>query len=65
MVINIGVQYRWASPRHYTVDPRLLPSGNPFICHIVALSLKPICNSILLLPFMIYYIVSVLFLMSV
>ena len=24
---------RWASPRHYTVDPMLLPSGNPFKCH--------------------------------
>ena len=21
------------SPRHYTVDPMLLPSGNPFKCH--------------------------------
>ena len=26
-------QRRWASPRHYTVDPMLLPSGNPFKCH--------------------------------
>ena len=25
---------RWASARHYTVDPVLLPSsGNPFKCH--------------------------------
>ena len=37
MVINIGVvQYnRLASPRHYTVDPRLLPLGNPFKYHVV------------------------------
>ena len=28
----ISVQYNggWVSPRYYTVDPRLLPSGNPF-----------------------------------
>ena len=25
MAINVSVE--WASPRHYTVDPRLLPSG--------------------------------------
>ena len=25
----------------YTVDPRLLPSGNPFKYHVVALSLQP------------------------
>ena len=23
----------WASPRHYTVDTMLFPSGNPFKCH--------------------------------
>ena len=43
MVINTGisVQYneRWASPRHKTVDPRLLPVGNPFKYHVVALYL--------------------------
>ena len=27
---------------HYTVDPRLLPSGNPFKYLVVALSLQPI-----------------------
>ena len=30
---------RWASPRHYTVDPMLFPSGNPFKCHEEALNL--------------------------
>ena len=38
IVINISVQ-RWASPRHYAVDPRLLPLGNPFKYHVVALDL--------------------------
>ena len=38
MVINISVQYNGgASPRHYTVDPRSLPVGNPFKYHVVAL----------------------------
>ena len=23
----------WVSPRYYTVDPMLLPLGNPFKCH--------------------------------
>ena len=32
MMINISV--RWASPRHYTVDPRLLPVGNPVKYHV-------------------------------
>ncbi|CAM9483825.1 unnamed protein product [Ascophyllum nodosum] len=31
--------WRWASPRHYTVDPILLPSRNPFKCHEVVLYL--------------------------
>ena len=42
MVINISVQYtvqRWVSPGHYTVDPRLLPLGNPVKYHVVALYL--------------------------
>ena len=41
MVINISVQYseRWASPRDYTVDPRLQPVGNPFKYHVAALYL--------------------------
>ena len=41
MVINVSVQLNgaWASPRHYTVDPRLLTLGNPFKYHVVALYL--------------------------
>ena len=41
MVINISVQYciTWVSLRHYTVDPRLLPLGNPVKYHVVALYL--------------------------
>ena len=31
-----------ASPRQYTVDPMLLPEGNPFICHEEVLSLQPV-----------------------
>ena len=30
-----------ASPRHDTVDPMLLPLGNPFKCHEDVLSLQP------------------------
>ena len=43
MAINVSVQYneRQTSPRHYTVDPMLLPSGNPFKCHEEGLSLQP------------------------
>ena len=44
MAINIIIKcrvQRWASPRHYTVDPRLLPPGNPFKYHVETLSLKP------------------------
>ena len=33
---------RWASPRHYTVDPMLFPSGNPFICREEVLYLQPL-----------------------
>ena len=29
---------RWVSPRHYTVNPMLLPSGNPIKCHERVLS---------------------------
>ena len=32
---------RWASPRQYTADPMLLPSGNPFKCHEEVLSFQP------------------------
>ena len=39
MAINTSVQYNGGSPRYYTVDPRLLPSGNPFKYHVMALSL--------------------------
>ena len=41
MVINISVQYNGGllSPRQYTVDPRLLPVGNPVKYHVVALHL--------------------------
>ena len=45
MAINVSVQYneRWASPRHYTVDPPMLsPSGNPFKCHEEVLYLQPL-----------------------
>ena len=33
---------RWVSPRYYTVDPMLLPSGNPFKCHQEILYLQPL-----------------------
>ena len=43
MAINVSVQYNgWASPRHYTVDPMLLPSGNPFKRHEEVLYLQPL-----------------------
>ena len=46
MAINVSVKYkRWASPRHYTVDPMLLPSGNPFKCHEEVLCLQPLIPS--------------------
>ena len=32
---------RWVSPRYNTVDPMLIPSGNPFKCHEV-LNLQPV-----------------------
>ena len=41
MAINVSVQRDWVSPRHYTVDPMLLPSGNPFKCHEEVLYLQP------------------------
>ena len=43
MAMNVSVQYneRWVSPRYYTVDPMLLPSGNPIKCHEEVLSLQP------------------------
>ena len=43
MEINANVQYNGgASPRHYTVDPMLFPSGNPFKCHEEVLYLQPL-----------------------
>ena len=35
MAINVSVQYDggFLPDRHYTVDPMLLPSGNPFKSH--------------------------------
>ena len=40
---NVDVQYkRWASPRHYTVDPMLSASGNLFECHEEVLYLQPL-----------------------
>ena len=45
MAINVvSVQYneRWASPRHYTVDAMLFPSGNPFKCHEEVLYFQPL-----------------------
>ena len=40
MVINISVQYNGGLlPDINTVDPRLLPLGNPFKYHIMALYL--------------------------
>ena len=43
MAINVSVQYKWASPQHYTVDPIMLfLSGNPFIRHEELLYLQPL-----------------------
>ena len=42
MAINVNVQYRWVSPRHYTVDPMLSASGNLFKCHEEVLYLQPL-----------------------
>ena len=35
MAINVSKRtvYRWVSLRHDSVDPMLLPLGNPFKCH--------------------------------
>ena len=44
MVIDVSVQYNGGflpEIRNYTVDPMLLPSGNPFKCHEEVLSLQP------------------------
>ena len=64
---DFSLNKRWASPRHYTVDSRLLPVGNPFKYHVVALYLQPVnlCNVHYYyhVCVMVYYIVSGLFLM--
>ena len=41
MAIDVSVQYNGASPRHYTVDPMLFSSGNPFKCREEVLYLHP------------------------
>ena len=43
-VANRGSQLvqRWVSPRHYTVDPILLPPGNPIECHEKILPWHPL-----------------------
>ena len=66
MAINISVQYN-GGRRNDTVDPRLLPSGNPFKYHVEALSVQPMKQYIITTPCltMYYYIVSVLFLLFV
>ena len=40
MAINISV-VGFSPTLNYTVDPRLLPSGNPFKYHVEALYLQP------------------------
>ena len=43
MAINVSVQHNGGFlPGYYTVDPMLLPSGNPFKCHEEVLYLQPI-----------------------
>ena len=40
---NVNVQYNGGLlPRHYTVDPMLFASGNPFKCHEEVLYLQPL-----------------------
>ena len=42
MAISVSVQYNSGLlPGYYTVDPMLLPSGNPFKCHEEVLYLHP------------------------
>ena len=38
---KIGIIQTQYSPRHYTVDPMLQPSGNPLKCHEEVLYLQP------------------------
>ena len=43
MVIDVSVHHNglWVSPRYYTVDSMLLPSGNSFKCYEEVLYLQP------------------------
>ena len=43
MVTNVSVQHNegFLPGINYTVDPTLLPSGNPFKCHVEVLYLQP------------------------
>ena len=40
--ICVGMGIIQESPRHYTVDSMLFPSGNPFKCHEEVLYLQPL-----------------------
>ena len=63
-VINISVKYISGFLPDILLLTRLLPLGNRVKYHVVALYLYSLGNSILLLPCVIvYYIVSVLFLL--
>ena len=42
MAINVSVQYNGGLLPDFTVDPMLLPSGNPFKCHEEVLYLQPL-----------------------
>ena len=42
MAINVSVHYYGGLLRHYTADPMLFPSGNPFKCHEEVLYLQPL-----------------------
>ena len=43
MAIHVSVQHtnEFLPDINYTVDPMLIPSGNPFKCHEEVLSLQP------------------------
>ena len=42
MAINVNVLYNDGFLPDITIDPRLLPSGNPFECHEEVLYLQPL-----------------------
>ena len=51
-IINVSVQYSGEllpDIIHYTVDPRLLPLGNPFKYRVEALSLQPMKQYIIII----------------